>query len=179
MLPLLLGVLCGAVVTLVLAGPLFASWPTRVRWLVHAQVPDPMLGLPAPAHTLLSEARVVDLETRDHSVEVSVVELPAGRPRVLVAEGAAPGLVARLEGWLAVREPLLLIIDGTDRADLAGPDTTFTGLRVLPAPGTTIEKGIEVKNGRGQQKKPAAPKVKAPKVKPQRQAKMAHRDKSA
>jgi hypothetical protein len=41
-----------------------------------------------------------------------------------------------------------------------------------------FDKETRVKKGKSQVKKPAAVKEKAPKVKPPKQAKMAHRDKS-
>jgi hypothetical protein len=48
---------------------------------------------------------------------------------LLVTNACSPGLVARLEGWCAIREPLLLYIDEHGDAQLGGSDTTVPGFR--------------------------------------------------
>ncbi len=53
------------------------------------------------------------------------------RHRWLVADSTAPGLVAQLEGWCAIRIPLLLIIEEMGEAQLSGPEATVTGLHAV------------------------------------------------
>ena len=47
----------------------------------------------------------------------------------LTASACVPGTLAKLDGWLALRTPLLMVIDQGD-ADVYGPDGELKALRV-------------------------------------------------
>jgi hypothetical protein len=129
---LLLGVMVGTIIALAICAPLFASWPTRLRWVVVAQAMDPFGGLPASFGIVLGEAVIVEVSVHDDRVEVTVAEGRAGSPvrqRHLDVHSTAPGLVAQLEGWCTVRLPLLLTFGESGEAQLAGPGATLAGFR--------------------------------------------------
>ena len=126
------GVLVGAIVALAVCAPLFASWPTRLRCLLVAQTMDPFGGLPLGWGTVMCEVTVVEVNLKRDWVEVTLAEGWGGsqtRQRRLIVHSTAPGLVANLEGWCAVRLPLLLTCDERGEAQLAGPGATLTGFR--------------------------------------------------
>jgi len=125
----LAGALIGALVVAVVATPLVAPWPIRLRWLVASQLADPIFGLAPFPLQVMREVRVVDVLARADVIEVTLAEVPGSRRRSLVTNACSPGLVARLEGWCAVGEPLLLLVDEHGDAQLGGSDTTVTGFR--------------------------------------------------
>ena len=126
------GVLVGAIVALAVSAPLFASWPTRLRYLLVAQTMDPFGGLPLWRGAVMCEVAVVEVSLHRDWVEVTLAEGRGGsqtRQRRLIVHSTAPGLVAHLEGWCAIRLPLLLTCDECGEAQLAGPGATLTGFR--------------------------------------------------
>ena len=105
---LLFAVLLGAIVALVVSAPLLASWPTRLRCVLVAQTMDPFGGMPAWSGVVMCEVAIVEVGVHEDGVEVTVAEGRGGswmRQRRLVVHSTAPGLVAQLEGWCAVRLP--------------------------------------------------------------------------
>ena len=87
-----------------------------------------------------------------------------------------------LDEWCTLGAPMLLYVDAAGVASLTGPVATLTGLeaprRARRRSHVTNHGRSKVKRGRSQTKKPAVEKPRATKVKPPRQAKMAHRPKS-
>ncbi len=128
-----LGFLLGAAVALAVSAPWVAPWPIRLRLLLAGQTPDPFLGLSPLTSLDMSEVEIVDVLVRGDSLEVAVAAPFRGsgpvRTRLLVTALRAPGRIAQLEGWCAVRIPLLLIIEEGGGAQLCGPDATLTGFR--------------------------------------------------
>ena len=127
----LVGALVGAGVAALVAAASVAPWRMYLRWLIAAQVPDPLLGLPLLPRYQFSQVAIVDVTTHGGVTEVGVVESPGRRRnlRVLVAPSCPTGCVARLEGWCTIREAILLIVDAAAEIHLIGPDATVTGLR--------------------------------------------------
>jgi hypothetical protein len=131
----LLGVSVGAGLALAVGAPLLAPWPTRLRFLIAAQTPDPVLGLPVSGMEM-REVTIDAVRTKENVAEVLLLEGRAGvagRHRRLVGASAAPGLVAKLEGWCAAGVPLLLIGSESRDVELCGPEATAVGLRELDA----------------------------------------------
>ena len=131
----LLGCVVGAVVAGAVLAPWFAPWPIRLRLLLAGQAPDPFLGLSPLLPLDLSEVEVVDVAAPCGSAVVTVATRVqgSGRRRSLVVASDAPGLIAQLEGWCAVRVPLLLIIDADGGAQLCGPKSRLNGFRDVSA----------------------------------------------
>ena len=130
-----LGLLVGAIVAFALCAPWLAPWPIRLRLLLAGQAPDPFLGLSPLLPLDLSEVQVVDVAVHGDCIAATVATRVRGsaRLRALVVASQAPGLIAQLEGWSAVRVPLLLIIEEDGRAELCGPEATLTGFRAVSA----------------------------------------------
>ena len=85
----------------------------------------------------MCEVAVVAVTVLEDTIEVSLAEGHGGSPirlRPLVVHSTAPGLVAQLEGWCAIRLPLLLSCDQSGHAQLAGPGTTLTGFQEASQP---------------------------------------------
>jgi hypothetical protein len=122
------GVCVGFGIVAIVVAPLCAPWRMRVRWLVASQA-DPMSGLGPWSHLSMQEVTVTDVVHAGDVTEITVVESDARRRRFLVTASAHAGSAARLEGWCAVREPLLLLLETTGEAQLSGPDATLVGLR--------------------------------------------------
>ena len=127
---LLAGVAVGFAVSAIAMSPLVMPWRSRVRWLVALQVPDPMLGFAAPPPWNVQAMQLVDVCGDDaHTLLIAdetACDRVAGR-YLLVAGACPPGLRAKLEGWVAVRTPVLLLRDNAG-LHLVGPDG---GLPVL------------------------------------------------
>ena len=128
---LLFGVLLGAIVALVLSAPLLASWPTRLRCVLVAQTMDPFGGMPGWSTLVMCEVAIVAVSMHGDTVEVTVAEVcgASTRLRRLVVRSTAPGLVAQLEGWSAVRLPLILASGESGDMQLVGPGTTLVGFQ--------------------------------------------------
>ena len=103
-----------------------------LHYLLAAQTPDPFFGLAAWSRIEMCEVTVAEVRSDDDTVEVTLTEYAAGsrlRRRSFVTDSARPGLVAQLEGWHAIRLPLLLTVDDSGDAQLSGPDTALAGFR--------------------------------------------------
>jgi hypothetical protein len=131
----LLGVIVGAVGFVVVAAPFVAPWPTRLRCLLAAQAPDPFLGLAPWSRIAMREVTVSRVSVEADAVEVVLADAATGScGRRLVTRTHAPGLAALLKAWCASGLPLLLIIDETGAAQLAGPERSATGFVEVNAP---------------------------------------------
>ncbi|MDQ1460482.1 MAG: hypothetical protein QOI08_1966 [Actinomycetota bacterium] len=113
------------------AAPFLAPWRVRVRYLVNAQVGDPVLGLAAMPSVVLREVTVVSVESGQGHVEIVVDESGGSdrfRRRRLMRSAAPPAVVAKLDGWSATHTPLLLVVDEARCTHLYGPDGVVTDL---------------------------------------------------
>ena len=111
--------------------PFVAPWRLRVRYLVAAQVADPVFGVGPPVDVSLREVRVVSVRTEAGHVELVVDEAgaaPVARRRVLARASCAPGELAQLDGWSAAGTPLLMVVDEHCDTHLYGPDGAVTYL---------------------------------------------------
>ena len=128
------GLIVGSAVVFAFGAPLLASWPTRLRYLLASQTPDPVLGLMPWPRLEMSEVTVVHVTAGRDAVEVTLAEAMSRsrtRHRSLVTTSSTPGTVAQLEGWCAARVPLLLIVDENGAAQLCGPHASVAGFRAL------------------------------------------------
>ena len=126
----LAGVLIGAVLAALVVAPFVAPWRARVGLLLlAAHVPDPLSGMVPWPRLAMSEVCIAGVRRVGDGIEIAVVESARPRRRSLVAASHEVGLFARLEGWSAVRESLLLIVDDDGHAQLCGPDGDVAGLR--------------------------------------------------
>jgi hypothetical protein len=126
----LLGAMIGAAAVFIVAMPMFASWPTRLRLILAAQAPDPFFAPAIWSQLALHEVVVVDVETHGALLAVTLDEYPAGtsnRRRVLLGDASGRQSVARIESWCAAGAALLLIVDEGDDAHLYGPDGSASG----------------------------------------------------
>ena len=126
----LLGVIVGAVGFVAVGAPLVAPWPTRLRCLLAAQTPDPFLGLAPWSRTVMREVTVARVSVEGDTVEVVLADPATGScssspssSRTTSSRDSSPSLKA----WCASGLPLLLIIDETGAAQLAGPERSATG----------------------------------------------------
>jgi hypothetical protein len=127
------GVLIGAATAALVVLPLVASWPMRLRWLIASQAAHPLFSLPMSTGYVLSEVRLVDVRPRLDAVDVTVAEPPEPRRSRRLRTVTHPGTIAKLEGWHAIRTPLLLLVDDTGTAQLCGPDASVPGFRRIEA----------------------------------------------
>jgi hypothetical protein len=126
------GAAIGAVVASVIGYPLVAPWPTRLRWLIASQVPDPLSGLAPFPRLVLREVVVVDVRVLDDEVELTIADGPARRS--LSTRPRAPDAVLRCKRWYATAMPLLMMVDDHGTTELSGPDGSVGGLRSVHAP---------------------------------------------
>ena len=134
---ILFGLLVAAIVALAVGGPLLASWPTRLRYLLVAQTMDPFGGMPVWSGVVMCEVAIVEVSVRGDTVGVTVTEGRSGsstRQRDLVVRSTAPGLVAQLEGWRTVRMPLILASSDSGDLQLLGPGKTLVGFQEASFP---------------------------------------------
>jgi hypothetical protein len=127
----LIGAVVGVFFVGCVAAPFVAPWRVRVRYLVNAQVADPVLGLTAIPPVLLREVTVVSVEAEPERVEIVVDESgasPRFRRQRLMRDACPPAVVAKLDGWSATHTPLLLVVDEDRRTHLYGPDGFVTDL---------------------------------------------------
>ncbi len=133
MLHFFVGCAIGATAVACIGLPFVAPWPMRMRFLVAAQAADPVLGLAAPPGFAMREVSLVAVESRAGHVDVVVDESRVGRGggsalRTLRRDACPPAVVAMLDGWSALRTPLLLIVDEDGAAHLHGPGGSVTNL---------------------------------------------------
>ena len=130
--PFVIGVVLGATVVALFAAPLVAPWRVDIRWLIAAQLPDPIYGItPWPVH-LMREVTVAEVLVHPRVVR--------GRPRAGTAGAGARAhadhdlvctrsYCAPLKVGARIQEPLLLVVDELGAAQLTGPDATVTSFQ--------------------------------------------------
>lgn len=126
-----LGCAIGVVLVVCIGAPLAGPWRMRLRYLVNAQVPDPVLGI-APAPGVAFEEVTATIVAAERG-RVELVVDPAGargasRRCALTRSGCSPSDIAMIDGWCATRTPLLMIVDEGGDAHLYGPDGALTQL---------------------------------------------------
>lgn len=127
----LLGCALGFLFIGCIAAPFVAPWRIRVRYLVNAQVADPVFGVGPPRDVILSEVQLIVVDTERGRVDLVVEGAGAGpssRRRALTRESCAPADVAKLDGWSTTNEPLLMVVDECGATHLYGPDGAVTHL---------------------------------------------------
>jgi len=126
----LIGCGLGALVVVCVGVPFLAPWSIRVRYLVNAQVADPVFGLAPLPRLVLREVKISAVRPVLGHVELEVEERGTrwGRHTLLTRDACGPGLVARLDGWSTLHTPLLLIVDEDGQTHLYGPDGSVTNL---------------------------------------------------
>ena len=127
----LLGCALGFLFVGCIAAPFVAPWPVRLRYLVAAQVADPVFGLGPPRDVTLQEVHVTHVDADRGHVDLVVEEAGvalASRRRVFSRESCAPADVAKLDGWSTTHEPLLMIVDERGDIHLFGPTGAVTYL---------------------------------------------------
>jgi hypothetical protein len=124
-----LGCALGALLAVTIAAPLLAPWRIRVRYLATAPMTDPWTGLGLAPRLDMRVVRLSALECREGDVEITVEELDTDRTShfTLARAGCAPAAVAKLDGWMALRTPLLMITDH-GHVCVSGPDGAVTNL---------------------------------------------------
>ena len=126
----LIGSALGGLVVVCVALPFVGPWSIRVRYLATAPLVDPWLGLGAPRFQMLM-VTLVGVEAHDGRVALTVDEPARGRdapPAMFTRAACSPRVVAELDGWSALRTPLLMVIDEEGRTHLHGPRTSVSDL---------------------------------------------------
>ena len=126
------GCALGGFVVVAIAVPLVAPWRIRVRYLATAPTMDPWTGLGLTPRPDMRVVRLAALESRDGTVEISIEEVDTHRAvRVtLVRTACAPAVLAKLDGWMALRTPLLMMADD-GHFHMYGPDGVVTNLSLV------------------------------------------------
>jgi len=129
MLTFVIACVFGALVAACIAAPFVLPWPTRVRYLAAASMTDPWTGLGFAPRLDMRPVRLCAVESDYGDVELALDEIDTGhRSRVIYARAASvPSVLARLDGWMALRATLLMIVDH-GHAHLYGPDGAVTNL---------------------------------------------------
>ena len=134
----LLGCALGAAIAASVGVPLFAPWPFRVRYLATAQTIDPLLGFGPTPRLATRAVTVVSVEAVDGHVQLELADLGSGRDTrrtTLSRRACTPAVVAELDGWATLREPLLMIIDEDRSVHLYGPKGAVTDLLAVAKEG--------------------------------------------
>jgi hypothetical protein len=129
------GCALGALIAACIGAPFLAPWPVRLRYLLTAQVADPVLGLGPAVRLSLREVTLTAVEADRGHVELALAETGPGcaaRPETLTRDDCPPSVIAQLDGWLATRTPLLRIADDDDEIQLYGPDGAVLHLDRAP-----------------------------------------------
>jgi hypothetical protein len=124
-----LGGALGALIAAAIAALFFAPWPIRVRYLVNAPTTDPWTGLGLAPRLDMHEVHISALESHEGVVEISVDEIATHcTTRItLTRAGCPPAALAKLDGWMTMRTPLLVIKEH-GHVHLYGPDGAVTKL---------------------------------------------------
>ena len=121
-----------AIVIAVRQAPNLLPWRARMRWLLVAQLSDPIFGFCDPLGLQMREVVLTAVE--EHTDELRLVVEDAGlrdvQPTALERDRPDAAVIAALHDWCALRTPLLLVTRGTDDT-LHGPTIAVTGLRAV------------------------------------------------
>jgi hypothetical protein len=124
-----LGCALGALIVVTVAAPLIAPWRIRVRYLATAPTTDPWTGLGLAPRPDMRVVRLSTLECHDATVEISIEEIDTHRAAhfELVRAACAPLAVAKLDAWMALGTPLLMMTEHA-HVHIYGPDGAVTNL---------------------------------------------------
>ncbi len=122
-----------AVVVAVRQAPNLLPWRARMRWLLVAQLSDPIFGFCDPLGLQMREVVLIAVE--QHTDGLRLVVQDAGRrdvqPTALERDRPDATVVAALHDWCALRTPLLLVTRGDEETALHGPTIAVVGLRAV------------------------------------------------
>ena len=127
----LIGFAIGGAIVACIGVPLIAPWSIRVRYLAAAPAFDPWFGLDLGMTPRLDirPVKLVSVESNHGGVDLAVEDLDGDpRSRRTLARTSCPThAVAELDGWMALRTPLLMIVD-RELVHVYGPDRAVTNL---------------------------------------------------
>jgi len=127
----LIGGALGFLFVACVAAPFVAPWRMRIRYLVNAQVADPVFGVAPPSDVTMREVHMTWLAAERGHVDLTIDEAgggPVHRPCAFTRDACPPGVIAMLDGWSATQVPLLLVVDENGHTHLYGPDGAITHL---------------------------------------------------
>jgi hypothetical protein len=124
-----IGCALGALVAASIGSPFLLPWSLRVRYLAVAPMTDPWTGLGLAPRLDLRPVRLSAVESEHGDVELVFEEIGTGhQSRIALARSAcAPSALAKLDGWMALRTTLLMVMDH-GHAHVYGPDGAVTNL---------------------------------------------------
>jgi hypothetical protein len=130
----LIGCSIGVLAAACIGAPFLLPWSLRVRYLAAAPMTDPVLGLAPGLRVEMRAVRLSAVECHRGELELVVHDLadPSTGRVTLAASTYTPGALAKLDAWLALRTPLLMLIDPEGVA-VHGPDGALNNLRLLRA----------------------------------------------
>ena len=125
----LLGCAIGASIAAVVAVPLVAPWPVRLRYLLTAPATDPFHWLAPTPRLEMRAVRLTEFDCHDGDVDLIADEVDADRATRITLEhrGCTPAAVAKLDGWMTLETPLLMMTEH-GKVHLYGPDGAVTNL---------------------------------------------------
>lgn len=126
-----IGCALGALIAACISAPFLLPWPMRVHYLVAAPMTDPWTGLGLAPRLDMRAVKLRAVESHHGDLELALDDLDTGQSsRVTIANSACvPSVVSKLDGWMALRTTLLMIMDHGD-AHLYGPDGAVTNLNL-------------------------------------------------
>jgi hypothetical protein len=124
-----LGCAIGGLIAAAILAPLLAPWPIRLRYLVNAPMTDPWTGLGLAPRLDMHAVVLSAIECHEGDVEISIDETGTRRTSriTLTRAGCPPVALAKLDGWLAMRTPLLMVKEH-GHIYVQGPDGAVTNL---------------------------------------------------
>ena len=125
----LLGCAIGALIAAVVAVPLVAPWPVRLRYLLTTPATDPFHWLAPVPRLEMRAVRLTEFDCHDGDVDLIADEVDTDRTTRITLEhrGCTPAAVAKLDGWMTLGTPLLMMTD-QGKVHLYGPDGAVTNL---------------------------------------------------
>jgi hypothetical protein len=128
---LVIGCSAGALVAASISAPFLLPWSLRVWYLVDAPWTDPFLGLQPAPRLEMRAVKLSGVEIHHSDVEIALGEMGTVRTSVVRFAGAAavPSVVAKIDGWIARRTPLLMMTDA-GQVHIYGPDDAVTELTI-------------------------------------------------
>jgi hypothetical protein len=134
MLPFLIGCVVGGGVALCVAAPFLLPWNLRLRYLVNAQMTDPLLGLGAPPGLEMRGMRMVAVNADCGHVEVVVDEIGTDEVphrATLTLDRCPAADLAQLDQWELQRTPLLVIAEEDAQVHVYGPGGAVTDFKLV------------------------------------------------